>query len=72
MSNKEQKKEKKQSKFWFRIKRWFFGIGKEFGRISWISKKQLIKDFFVVIVVILIMALVFLGIDTALMSGGII
>lgn len=47
----------------FKIKRWFLGMGKEFSRITWASKKSVWISFIVVIVIVLILATIFLGID---------
>lgn len=47
----------------FKIKRWFLGMGKEFTRISWASKKSVWISFIVVVVIVLILATIFLGID---------
>lgn len=47
----------------FKIKRWFVGMGKEFSRISWANKKSVWISFIVVVVIVLILATIFLGID---------
>lgn len=52
-----------KKKFSYRFKKWFFGIGKEFGRITWPNKSRIIKDFFTVIILVAIIALIFLGFD---------
>lgn len=46
------------------LRRWFFGMGKEFTRISWMKRKPMIQEFIIVIIVVIILALVFLGIDS--------
>jgi preprotein translocase SecE subunit len=48
------------------MKRWFFGVGKEFSRVSWIHGKQVLKDFGIILVLVAIMALIFLGLDYAI------
>ena len=60
-SNKKTKAPKKP--FSFRFKRWFFGIGKEFSRITWPTGNRIFKDLFVTLVIVIIIALVFLGFD---------
>lgn len=45
------------------IKRWFYGIGKEFQRMSWPSTRKTVRDFFIVIAVSGSIALFFLLID---------
>lgn len=47
----------------FKLKRWFLGMGKEFSRISWASKKSVFISFIVVVVIVLILATIFLAID---------
>jgi preprotein translocase SecE subunit len=49
--------------FSFRFKRWFFGVGKEFSRVTWIRGKQVLKDFGIILILVAIMALIFLGLD---------
>lgn len=46
------------------LRRWFFGMGKEFSRISWMKRKPMIQEFIIVIIVVIILALVFLAIDS--------
>lgn len=45
------------------IKRWFYGVGKEFQRMSWPSPKKTVKDFFITIGVAGLIALFFLLLD---------
>lgn len=62
-NNKENlkiKKNKNKSNKW---KKFFYGIGKEFGRISWINKKEIGTSFAIVLVVIIFFALIFTGIS---------
>lgn len=47
----------------FKVKRWFFGMGKEFSRISWSSKKTVFANLIVVIGISLFLAVIFLIID---------
>lgn len=47
----------------FKLKRWFLGMGKEFTRISWASKKSVWISFIVVVVIVLVLATIFLCID---------
>lgn len=48
----------KKSKF----KSFFYGVGKEFERTSWTSKSKLVSDFFIVLVIVLILAAIFTAI----------
>lgn len=50
--------EKKESKF----KSFFYGVGKEFERTSWTTKGKLVSDFFVVLIIVLILAAIFTAI----------
>ncbi len=52
-----------KKKFSYRFKKWFFGIGKEFGRITWPTKSRVIRDIFIAVFIVAILALIFLGID---------
>lgn len=52
---KQIKKEKKESKF----KKFFYGVGKEFERTTWTSKSKLVSDFFVVLTIVVILAVIF-------------
>ena len=47
----------------YKIKRWSLGMGKEFSRITWATKKSVWLSFVIVIVIVLVLAVVFLGID---------
>ena len=47
----------------FKLKRWVYGIGKEFQRMTWPSLNKTFKDYFVVGVVSIIIALIFLAVD---------
>lgn len=47
----------------YKIKRWFFGMGKEFSRISWSSKKTVFANLIVVIGISIFLAVVFLIVD---------
>lgn len=53
----------------FKFKRWFFGMGKEFSRITWSSKKSVWQGFIIVVTIAIFLALVFLAID-AIFSVG--
>jgi preprotein translocase SecE subunit len=45
------------------MKRWFFGVGKEFSRVTWIGGKEVLKDFGIILLIVGIMTLIFLGLD---------
>ncbi|MDE7099830.1 MAG: preprotein translocase subunit SecE, partial [Malacoplasma sp.] len=55
-------KAKKENKF----KKFFFGVGKEFQRITWTPKKELASSFLVIIVVIVFFGVIFTLIGLAL------
>lgn len=70
----EYKQKKEAYKFkWelgdFKFKRWFFGMGKEFTRITWSSKKSVWQGFIIVASIVIFLALIFLAID-AIFSVG--
>lgn len=76
--NKKQEKEQKKAdrkakgpwhkRLAFSLKKWFYGVGKEFRRINWLPKNKILKDFVVVLVICIFLALLFLGIDMILIS----
>lgn len=47
----------------YRFKRWFFGMGKEFSRISWLSKKEVMTGFIIVFFTSVTLALIFFIIE---------
>ncbi|GMO15770.1 MAG: hypothetical protein Ta2E_06850 [Mycoplasmoidaceae bacterium] len=47
----------------YKTKRWFFGLGKEFNRITWTPKKKMLINFVVVIGITVFFVLLFLLID---------
>ena len=47
----------------FKLRRWWYGMGKEFQRMSWPSAKKTFKDFWIVIIVCLILAGIFTLLD---------
>lgn len=49
----------------FLLKRWYYGVGKEFQRMSWPSGKKTLKDFLVVVSVSAIIIVLFLILDLA-------
>lgn len=53
----------------YKIKRWFYGMGKEFGRINWLNKKGVWEGFVTVFLISILLALIFLAID-AIFSVG--
>ena len=48
----------------FKLKRWFYGIGKEIRRTSWASKRSVLVSLIIVIIIVLILAAIFFGIDS--------
>lgn len=57
----KEKKEEKIKKYSFR--KFFFGVGKEYKRITWLTKKQLFYNFMIAIAIIIIFAAIFTGIS---------
>jgi preprotein translocase SecE subunit len=55
--------------FFYRIKRWFFGLNKEFSRVSWWNKKHVFMDFAIIIIIVGLLALIFMGIDMAYLKA---
>ena len=47
----------------FKLRRWWYGMGKEFQRMSWPSAKKTFRDFWIVIVVSLVLAGIFALLD---------
>lgn len=62
--NLGEKPNKKTNKF----KKFFYGVGKEFERTSWTTKSKLMSDFFVVIIIVLILAAIFTGIGLLMVT----
>ncbi|MDR2846857.1 MAG: preprotein translocase subunit SecE [Mycoplasmataceae bacterium] len=50
----------------FIMKRWFYGVGKEFLRIDWATRKKVFINFVIIIIVVAFFALLFLGVDSIL------
>ncbi len=46
-----------------KIKRWFYGLGKEFSRTTWPSVGKIFQHLIIVILITVILALIFLGFD---------
>lgn len=57
------KNEKKKDPASLVLKRWFFGLKKEFSRMTFPTGLQILRDFITVIVVCVILASLFFGID---------
>lgn len=53
----------------FKIKRWFFGMIKEFQRIYWLKRKQLFYSFLIVVSITLILSILFLILNIAFAGG---
>lgn len=67
-TSKKEKEFKKEKSKKHTFKRYFYGVGKEFERISWTSKKTLFSNFLVVIVVVAFFALIFTGITIGIVA----
>lgn len=50
------------------IKKYFFGVAKEFERITWVDRKTLFTNFLVVLVIMVFFALIFTGVTIAINS----
>jgi len=63
--NEKNKKKSKKKKHDFKkaSARLFYGVGKEFNRITWTSKDKIIWNFLVIVVIAIFLTLIFLGID---------
>jgi len=46
----------------YKIKKWFFGIGKEFKRVHWLNMNGTFYNLLVVIIFVIILSLLFFGI----------
>jgi len=46
----------------YKIKKWFFGIGKEFKRVHWLNMNGTLYNLLVVIIFVIILSLLFFGI----------
>ena len=72
MVNKENNQDKKEKKakdpFSLIMKRWFFGLKKEFSRMSFPTKLEMLKDFITIVIVCTIFASLFFGIDMIVIS----
>ncbi|MDR3163771.1 MAG: preprotein translocase subunit SecE [Mycoplasmataceae bacterium] len=68
-NNKSSPKNPKQP-IRLRLKRWFFGLGKEFSRVTWMHYVDVIKIFITVIIICAIISVIFLGIDSLYFSLG--
>lgn len=49
--------------FSFKIRCWFFGMGKEFNRVTWLDKKSVFTNLIIVISISVFLAIIFLIID---------
>ena len=67
-NKKNPKEKKKKDPFSLVMKRWFFGLKKEFGRMDFPTKWQILKDFITIIIVCAILASLFFGIDMIVIS----
>lgn len=66
--NKKEKKVKKEKVKKYTFKRYFYGVGKEFERITWTPKKTLFSSFLVVVVVVTFFALIFTGVTLGVVA----
>ncbi len=57
-----------QTKKFKKFKKFFYGVGKEFERTSWTTKSKLVSDFFVVVIIVLILAAIFTGIGLLMVT----
>lgn len=59
---KLKKAEKKYKPKKYILRKYFYGVGKEFERVTWTSKKSLFTNFVVIVIVVLFFSLVFFGV----------
>lgn len=62
----KQKEFDPSTRFFFKLKRWFFGVGKEFLRIDWSKKNEVFKNFIIIIIIVLFLIGVFFVLDLSL------
>ena len=55
----------------FTIRRWWFGVGKEFQRMSWPAPKKTVRDLMIVLAITIFLAVIFLIIDVIFSKTGI-
>lgn len=53
----------------YKFKRWFYGMGKEFSRITWLDKIGIFEGFLTVFIISILLALIFLAIDAIFSTG---
>ena len=51
-----------------KTKRLFFGLGKEFWRISWPTNKKILNDFITTVIVMIFFTLIFYGVGVLIGS----
>jgi len=61
--SKKQPKTKKKHDFKKASARLFYGVGKEFNRITWTSKDKIVWNFLVIIIIAIVLTLIFVGVD---------
>lgn len=65
-------KNKKENGSWFQTKKLFFGVGKEFRRISWPSLKHILWGFVIVFILTAVLVLVFYIVSDIMVASHII
>ena len=66
------KDKKNKESNWFKTKKTFFGVGKEFKRISWPSLKHVLWGFFIVFALTAFLVLLFYIVSDILIASHII
>jgi preprotein translocase subunit SecE len=56
----------------FKIKRWFFGMGKEFKRIKWAGRREVIEQIIIILAFWAFLALLFFLVDLLFLKTGIL
>jgi preprotein translocase SecE subunit len=46
-----------------RMKRFYFGVIKEFRRVTWGNRNEVLKNFVIIISILFFLAVIFLGVD---------
>ena len=69
-STKQQDKHKESA--WFKTKKTFFGVSKEFKRITWPTFKHILWGFFVIFVMTAILVLIFYIVKDVMIASHVV
>ena len=65
-------KKKKEDGQWFKLRKTFFGVGKEFKRISWPSLKHVLWCFLIIFILTAFLVLLFYIVGDILIASHVI